>query len=220
MKFVFALFWAASWLNSYIPVHGPCPEFWTNTSNKLKNDTLHSNNGVTSDITSNTLKSGWLIHGLWPVNSNVMRNETFSFSSVESIKNELIKYWSLHDNKCYLMEHEWYKHGIHSNMTQLEYFTIGLDLLYKLREKNQFIAGNVTTHYTHHELTTTLKNINVVKIICTTNSILSELYINYDESSEDGESGSRSSEDGESGSEASNLVSVEFNNCGSIVYLP
>eukprot|EP00461_Guttulinopsis_vulgaris_P000344 UN00344 len=80
--------------------------------------------------------STWTLHGVWPQFGQTCTKEKFDVKQVAPIRSELDKYWmscpGYTDNVSF-WTHEWEKHGTcakieSKNATQLQYFTLGLQL--------------------------------------------------------------------------------------------
>jgi hypothetical protein len=74
------------------------------------------------------------LHGLWPNNSGVRRDEKFDAKKLEPIRADLDKYWYSYKAKTaeaneIFWDHEWSKHGVEFGTGQLEYFDKTLHLL-------------------------------------------------------------------------------------------
>ena len=88
-------------------------------------------------------EKGWGIHGLWPQYSETSypsfcRNVDFSIAALKPIIPELHEYWhSGREADSDFWCHEYKKHGscMFKNMTELDYFTLALDLFNKAIQK-------------------------------------------------------------------------------------
>lgn len=76
--------------------------------------------------------STWTLHGLWPEWGQNCAGDAFDVSQISSIKSQMEKYWlscpEYSDSNEEFWSHEWSKHGTCTTMSQLDYFTEGLNL--------------------------------------------------------------------------------------------
>ena len=97
--------------------------------------------GVWSDLFNNTYtfqiqmqcRSYYTIHGLWPNYGFYCNSSSFNLTEIAPMRESLEEYWPScfdHSNE-WLWEHEWNKHGSCTNMSQLGYFSKGLELRQK-----------------------------------------------------------------------------------------
>eukprot|EP00461_Guttulinopsis_vulgaris_P001126 UN01126 len=79
----------------------------------------------------------WTLHGVWPDGKSFCTKEKYDEKQIKPIWNELLQYWpacpEFGNTQSWFLEHEWEKHGTCAknnghNVTQIEYFTLGLQL--------------------------------------------------------------------------------------------
>ena len=82
------------------------------------------------------------IHGLWVDPVSYCQNISFDYGALAPILPRLQQDWrSCYETNAEFWAHEWEKHGTCFNMTQLDYFSRGLDLFYQYR--NNCSSGSV-----------------------------------------------------------------------------
>lgn len=76
--------------------------------------------------------STWTIHGLWPQWDDDCSGEDFDIDKLDSIRDRLDQDWyscpEYHDSNTKFWQHEWEKHGTCTGMSQVDYFSKGLNL--------------------------------------------------------------------------------------------
>jgi len=74
----------------------------------------------------------WTMHGLWPQWTNGCSGPSFNYDSLSSLKADLDQYWPScpeygGDDETF-WSHEWEKHGTCTGMTEVDFFSKGLQL--------------------------------------------------------------------------------------------
>eukprot|EP01116_Phalansterium_solitarium_P022133 TRINITY_DN7196_c0_g1_i1.p3 TRINITY_DN7196_c0_g1~~TRINITY_DN7196_c0_g1_i1.p3 ORF type:complete len:167 (-),score=67.72 TRINITY_DN7196_c0_g1_i1:584-1084(-) len=94
--------------------------------------------------------TAWTLHGLWPNWGTDCTSEKFDISQVASIEANMTKYWmscpEYNQSNEEFWSHEWSKHGtcLHG-ASQLQFFTLGLQLLQKYTSTCKGLSGTCDT---------------------------------------------------------------------------